>query len=117
KSLTTGYGLNSKVVFAAPAQATGVPVYEATLAAGKTAEVKVDESNFLEAGEATARVHNYGECIGMLRATKWRPLFSVKVVSPTPDKPELSFTKGKSGQLTLKNDDQMTYPVAVSIEV
>jgi hypothetical protein len=117
KSLITGYGLNSKVVFAAPAQATGVQVYEATIAAGKTAAVKVDVSNFGEAGEATARVHNYGECIGLLRATKWRPPFSVKVVSPTPDKPELTFTKGKSGQLTLKNDDQMTYPVAVSIEL
>jgi hypothetical protein len=74
-------------------------------------------SNFLEAGEATAHLCNFGEPIGTLRAAKWRPAFAVKIMSPTPDKPELSFTKGRGGHLTLKNDDQMTYPVAVSIEV
>lgn len=117
KSQTTGFGLNSKVLFAAPNQAAGQPVYETKLPPRTTAAVKVDVNNFGEAGEATACVRNYGESIGTLRATKSRPPFSIKIVSPTPDKPELKFTKGKSSPLTLKNDDQMTYPVEVSIEV
>lgn len=117
KSQTTGLGLNTKVVFAAPLQTTGQPVYEAKLPAGTTATVKVEVSNFLEAGEATAHLCNFGEPIGTLRATKWRPAFAVKVMSPTPDKPELAFTKGRPRQITLKNDDAMTYPVAVAAEV
>jgi hypothetical protein len=38
-------------------------------------------------------------------------------MSPTPDKPEFTFTKGRPRQITLKNDDAMTYPVAVAAEV
>ena len=117
KSQTTNLGLNTKVVFAAPLQPTGQPVYEAKLPVGETTTVKVEVSNFLEAGEATAHLCNFGEPIGTLRATKWRPAFAVKVVSPTPDKPEFAFTKGVTRQITLKNDDAMTYPVAVAAEV
>jgi hypothetical protein len=117
KSQTSGLGLNTKVVFAAPLQTTGEPVYEAKLAAGTTATVKVEVSNFLEAGEATAHLCNFGEPIGTLRATKWRPAFAVKIMSPTPDKPEFSFTKSRPRQITLKNDDAMTYQVAVAAEV
>jgi hypothetical protein len=117
KSQTTGLGLNAKVVFAAPLQPTGEPVYEAKLLAGTTATVKVEVSNFLEAGEATARLCNFGEPVGTLRAAKWRPAFAVKIMSPTPDKPEFTFTKRRPRQITLKNDDAMTYQVAVAAEV
>lgn len=117
KSQTTGLGLNTKVVFAAPAQSTGGPVYDATLAAGKTAPVKVDVSNFVEAGEAIAHLYNFGQPIGTLRAAKWRPAFAVKIMSATPDKPKFTFTKNQPRQITLKNDDAMTYPVAVAVEV
>ncbi len=117
KSQTSGLGLNTKVVFAAPLQTTGQSVYEAKLPVGTTATVKVEVSNFLEAGEATAHLCNFGEPIGTLRATKWRPAFAVKIMSPTPDKPEFSFTKSRPRQITLKNDDAMTYQVAVAAEV
>jgi len=117
KSQTSGLGLDTKVVFAAPLQTTGQSVYEAKLPVGTTATVKVEVSNFLEAGEATAHLCNFGEPIGTLRATKWRPAFAVKIMSPTPDKPEFSFTKSRPRQITLKNDDAMTYQVAVAAEV
>jgi hypothetical protein len=77
----------------------------------------VDISNFWEAGEATANLRNYGEPFGKLRATKWRPPFAVKIVAPVPDKPEFIFTKSRKRQITLKNEDAMTYRVAVSAEV
>ena len=71
----------------------------------------------ITAGEATAHLSNYGEPIGTLRATKWRPPFAVTILSATPDKPEFTFTKGESCRITLKNADPMTYQVAVSMEV
>jgi len=117
RSQTTGYGMSSKVLFTAPQQTTGQQVYEAKLAAGATAAVKIDVSNFLEAGEATTLLCNYGEPIGTVHAMKWRPAFAVKIVVPTPDKPEFNFTQGQPRQITLKNDDAMTYQVAVAAEV
>jgi hypothetical protein len=117
KSVTSGYGLNSKILFAAPLATSGQPVYEAKLAPRTTTAIKVEVSDFWEAGEATADLYNYGEPIGILRATKSRPPFAVTILSPIPDKPEFTFTKGKSRQITLKNSDPMTYPVAVSMEV
>ena len=118
KSSNGDYGLNTKVLFALPsASAAGQQVLETKLEPSTTIAVKVDVSNFWEAGEATANLCNYGEPIGKLRATKWRPPFAVKIVAPVPDKPEFTFTKGKKRQITLKNEDAMTYPVAVSAEV
>jgi hypothetical protein len=118
KSSNGDYGLNTKVLFAlATAPAAGQQVLEAKIPPSSTIAVKLDLSNFWEAGEATANLCNFGEPVGKLRAAKWRPPFAVKIVSATPDKPELTFTKGKGRQLTLKNDDPMTYPVAVAAEV
>jgi len=118
KSSNGDYGLNTKVLFAlASATAAGQPVLETKLPPSATIAVKVDVSNFWEAGEATANLCNFGEPFGKIRAVKWRPSFNVKIVSATPDKPELTFTKGTPQQITLKNEDAMTYLVAVSAEV
>jgi calcineurin-like phosphoesterase family protein len=118
KSSTGDYGLNAKTLFAlATESAAGQQVLEAKLKPSSTIAVKVDVSNFWEAGEATANLCNYGEPIGKLRATKWRPSFGVKIVAAVPDKPEFTFTKGKTRQITLKNEDAMTYPVILSAEV
>jgi hypothetical protein len=112
------YGLNTKTLLAlASASSAGQPVLETTVPASNTIAVKVDVSNFSEAGEATANLCNYGEPIGKMRAAKWRPPFAVKIVADVPDKPEFTFTKGKTRQVTLKNDDAMTYPVVISAEV
>jgi hypothetical protein len=118
KSSNGDYGLNTKVLFAlAAAPAAGQPILEVKIPPSNTIAVKMDLSNFWEAGEATANLCNFGEPIGKLRAAKWRPPFAVKIVSATPDKPEFTFTKGKTRQLTLKNDDPMTYVIAVTVEV
>jgi hypothetical protein len=118
RSSNGDYGLNSKTVFAlASASAAGQQVLETPVPASKTIAVKVDVSNFAEAGEATANLCNFGEPIGKLRATKWRPPFAVKIVAAVPDKPELTFTKNETRQVTLKNEDAMTYRVTVSAEV
>ncbi|MEY2548676.1 MAG: hypothetical protein QOD64_1258, partial [Verrucomicrobiota bacterium] len=117
KSKLAGYGLNTKTVFAAPLATTGQPVYEARIAPRTTVAVKVDVANFWEAGEAVAELYNDGRPIGTLRGLKSRPRFSVKIVAPTPDNPELSFVKGKPTQITLSNEDAMTYLIAVSAAV
>jgi hypothetical protein len=118
KSINGGYGLNTKVLFAlANPTAAGQQVFDTKVAPGATIAVKMDVTNFWDAGEATANLCNYGEPIGKLRAAKWRPPFAVKLVAAVPDKPEFSFTKGSSRQVTLKNDDAMTYPVVIAAEV
>jgi Calcineurin-like phosphoesterase len=118
KSSNGEYGLNSKTLFAlASASAAGQQVLEATVKASSTIAVKVDVSNFWDGGDATANLCNFGEPIGKLRASKWRPPFNVKIVAPVPDKPELTFTKNETRQVTLKNEDAMTYRVTVSAEV
>lgn len=121
KSSTSAYGLNTKTVFAVqPPSGTPAPAQQVlvtTLEPSATIAVKVDVSSFWEAGEAIADLRNFGIPIGKLRATKWRPPFAVKIVAPVPDKPEFTFTKGNKRQITLKNDDAMTYLVAVDAEV
>ena len=118
KSKAGGYGLNAKVLFALPSPSpAGQPVLATTLPPLGTLAVKVDVSSFWEAGEATADLRNYGEPFGKLRAVKWRPPFGVKIMAPVPDKPEFSFTKDSKGQITLKNEDAMTYVVALTVEV
>jgi hypothetical protein len=117
KSQTTDRQLNSKVVFASPLEATGRQIYEAKIPAKTTATLKLEASNLWEAGAAEAELFNYGEQIGSLRAIKARPAFAVKLVSPTPDKPDLKFIKGKSLRLMLKNDDAMTYPLVATIDI
>ncbi|MEN3370434.1 MAG: hypothetical protein V7609_2577 [Verrucomicrobiota bacterium] len=118
KSRNGNYGLNTKVLFApAAGSVAGQPVFEVTLEPLKTTPIKVDVSNFWDAGEAAANLCNYGEPFGKLRATKLRPPFGVKIVAPLPDKPEFSFTKFEKRQITLKNEDAMTYPVRISAEV
>jgi len=116
---TTGLGLNTKTVLAGPLAANGQPqpIFETKIPARATVPIKVDISNFWEAGEATAKLLNFGEPIGTLRAAKLRPRFAVKVVCPTPDKPELTLTGGSASQITLSNEDAMTYDVDLSAEV
>lgn len=122
KSPGSESGLNAKVLFtlqqpSATPPPTSQQILVTTIEPSIPIAVKVDVSNFWEAGEATANLCNYGEPFGKLRATKWRSPFAVKIVAPVPDKPEFTFTKGKDRQITLKNDDAMTYLVAVSAEV
>ena len=68
-------------------------------------------------GRVRSTDFNYATEIGKLKALKYRPPFAVKLVSPTPDKPELEFTKGQGKQVTLKNDYLMTYIVDAKLEI
>ena len=116
-SKTTNKGLNAKTVFFGPADSTGQPILKAKISAKETLAVRIDVSNLWEAGESEATLYNHGVEIGKLVALKYRPPFNVKLVSATPDKPELSFYDKKRQQITLRNEDNMTYTVHWSIEV
>jgi hypothetical protein len=118
RSLTTNKGLNAKVLFSAVGQTTaGQQIYETRIPPQSTTSLRLDLTNFWEAGEATARLFNYAEPIGTVRGFKSKPPFLVKLVVPTPDNPELEFTKGQTRRFTLKNDDAMTYVVRTSVEI
>ena len=111
-SLTTGKELGAKVTFWGPGDSAGKTEYElAKLGAGALITIKIDLANVWEAGESEAALDNRGVTIGKIKATKYRVPLSVKVDGPGTDKPELSVDREKGGNLLLRNDDPMTYPV------
>jgi hypothetical protein len=110
-SLTTHKGLNAKVVFLGPKDSAGQSIFEASIPAKRQFEVRVEVTNLWEAGESETTLYNHGDEIGTIKALKYRPPFNVKLVSASPDKPELSFYKGEAQSLTLRNEDGMTYVI------
>ena len=83
----------------------------------KTVVVAVDITDLWESGESTAILFNGEKRLSTITAVKYKVPLAVKLDVPTPDKPELSFTKGSSSQILLKNDDPVTYTVRWEIVV
>lgn len=108
-SKTTGKRLGAKTSFAAAtADGAGKPLYETTsIPAESNFSVKVDVANLWEAGESEAALLNKGRTFGVLKAVKYRVPFAVKLEGG----PDVTFERGKTHELTVKNDDGMNYPV------
>ena len=118
KSSTTQQFLNAGVNFSGPSITT--PGFVATTHLTKNARwlLKVDVSNFLEAGEATANlVDGNGAILGQLTAVRTQFPFGVKLDTANPEKPELSLTRGQKPTITLRNDDAFSYPVRYQLSI
>jgi hypothetical protein len=89
------------------------PTLEGSIAARKSASVRVDLSHVVEAGETTAELKNNNVKIADLTLVKDQGLpFRVSLEGNPPEKPEIEFVKGAPLDLRLKNDDAMSYPLS-----
>lgn len=114
---SSGKDIGARATFAGPTDAAAKPIYElASLAPQAIHTVKVDIVGLWEAGESVAPLENHGNKIGELKGVKYTPPFAVKVSgaaapSGSPENVEIQFEQGHTSQVTLKNEDAMTYPV------
>jgi len=110
---TTRRPLGAKVTFAKEGESAGKPTLEhAALASGQSLMVRLDVANLWESGEAAVALHNHAEKVGTLKAMKYRLPFNVKVDSAATGVPEITFLKGETKKIVLKNDDPVTYVVS-----
>ena len=118
KSSVTQQFLNAGVNFSGPSIPT--PGFVATTHLKKNDRwlLKVEVSNFLEAGEAKANlVDGTGAILGELTAVRTQFPFGVKLETSNPEKPELSLTRGQKPTITLHNDDAFSYPVRYQLSI
>src|ERR1044071_1626983 len=118
KSSVTQQFLNAGVNFLGPSIPT--PGFVATTHLKKNDRwlLKVEVSNFLEAGEAKANlVDGTGAILGELTAVRTQFPFGVKLETSNPEKPELSLTRGQKPTITLHNDDAFSYPVRYQLSI
>lgn len=109
-SSSTGLPIGTQATFYGPGDTRGAAVYQLpALAAAQTAIVRLEVSNLEEPGESRAALRLDGVETATIRALKYRLPFAVTLDTPNPDKPELSFVKGDSENLVLKNGDPETY--------
>lgn len=116
-TVRTHRGIGTRVLFTQSGATAGQQICDAKIGPGATIELKLELSGFWEAGAAEARLLNRGKAIGSVHAIKFRPAFAVKIVSASPEKPEVNLTRGATFRLTLKNDDPMTYPILATMEI
>jgi hypothetical protein len=118
KSNVTQRFLNAVVNLSEPpATATGATAKK-KLTKNERWVLKVDVSNFLEAGEAKANlVDETGRTIGELTAVRLQFPFAVKLDTANPEKPELSLTRKQDETITLRNDDAYSYPVLYNFSI
>jgi hypothetical protein len=83
----------------------------------KIAAVKLDVTNLWEAGESLAHLLQNHERTADITAIKYRVPFAIRLTTPAADKEDASFSRGKSGSISLKNDDPMTYRVNWTLTV
>ena len=118
KSSVTQQFLNAGVNFSDPATATPGFVATKTLKKNDRWLLKVDVSNFLEAGEAKANlVDGTGTVLGELTAVRLQFPFGIKLETSNPEKPELSLTRGQPPTITVHNDDAYSYPVRYQLSI
>jgi hypothetical protein len=114
---TTNRYLNASVLFVNGGGTPGKQLLDVTVLPGKVVTVRVDVSNAWEAGESRATLYSNGDSIGAIDLLKLRVPFNVKIVAANPDLPVLTFRRNQPTQLSLRNDDGMTYRVESVISI
>lgn len=132
--------LEAKATLGALADKPGHDVYEAMVPANAALPIRVEVTNFTEAGPATATVLSDGRSIGTITAVRYDVPFAVKLEGTPAERPEIAFqslpiepwtrlgnavksvfardgdrpapgTGPQVARLTVKNDDALTYAV------
>lgn len=114
-SQTTQKKISANVVFQQAESTKTSPFFEAELTSGRPLFVRLEISNFAEAGEAHAQLFDRNTKLTTIKAVKFNVPFGVSLDVADPSHPEIVFQKGKSGLLIFKNEDPMTYPVEWSL--
>jgi hypothetical protein len=97
--------------------ATVTPETQSGLAKDACVGVKVSVSKLWQAGLLTAELRNHGQPLIELKAIRNQVPFNLKVAGPTPEKVAISFTRGAQSDITLRNEDPMSYRFTWSLEL
>lgn len=114
-SQTTQKKISANVAFQQAESTKTGPLFEGNLAPGGLLFVRLEISNFTEAGEAHAQLFDRGTKLTTIKAVKFNVPFGVSLDVADPSHPELAFQMGKSSLLVFKNEDPMTYLVEWSL--
>jgi hypothetical protein len=110
-SKMTGQEIGAQVSFLGESATAGTPYLKFEgLTAGGILPVRIEVSNLWEAGESTAELSNVfstqAEKLGILRVEKDRVPFDIKL---NDNKTDVVLDRGSQGEITLRNNDGMTY--------
>lgn len=101
-----------------PLDAQGKPdSTRTTIKAHDSIDVQFQVTGVLGEAVWTVPLLNQGKQVVDIKVKNPKPDFTVKLDSSAPDNPELTFERGKPGTLTLRNDADTGYSVAVSYTV
>src|SRR5882724_393303 len=108
---TTGQEIGTQVSFVGESGTAGTPYLKFEgLAPGAILPVQIEVSNLWEAGESIAELSNVfsakAEKLGILKVEKDRVPFDVKL---NENKTDVMLDRGSPGEITLRNNDGMTY--------
>src|SRR6266487_2961176 len=88
----------------------GKPIAAGTLLAPATCiAVKIQVARIWQGGLAAARLTNANNDLVEIKAARYDVPFNLKADGPTPEKLELSFTRGQVGHVELRNEDPEGY--------
>ena len=112
RSKNTGKFNRSAANFYKDDKLTGPTLDIAALPPEKSIEVRVEFEHLVEAGESEAELYCDDQKIGVLKAKKELGLpLKVSLLGNPSEKPMISLIKGQNIEVSLKNDDLVTYPV------
>ena len=112
-SLTTSQALAARISLGT----SGTPYLTVReMVPGSNLPVKVDVSNFLETGEATAPVQANGAVLAVLRAERAGAPFGVTLDGTPAEKPEVAMKPDAEASLVLRNADAVNYRVGWELE-
>jgi hypothetical protein len=87
------------------------------LAPNACVDIKVDASGLWQAGFYSAELKNGDTAIASIRALRYQVPFNVKADGPTPDAVNVDITRGSPARIRLRNDDDMAYRFAWTLDV
>ncbi len=79
--------------------------------------IRLKITGVLGQGEWKVPLRNQGRDFVDIRVLNPKPDFNVRLDSPTPDNPEVTFERGKPATITLRNDGDTAYSVVASYVV
>ena len=111
-SQTTGGIVSGAVAFTA-SDGSGAP--PKTLPPGASVDVLATITNESAVGTSTANLFNAGKCIGQLKAVRYEAPFNFTLEGDGSASSPLRIEDGQDVVISLKNNDDLTYPITPSL--